>query len=250
MQNSLKFERPQSAFGTGFPNGRKTLFAVETEILAEIVNHFEKPFVFAFVRLMRTVSARERDMEMKGDLQMNATLQEPDISENVDQQPSVSDNVQETHLQGPTVDVVSVQPHHTKPGQTTVAVVIPPPSAIKTLNKGRFATGLLLSSSGVGLLLFVAVGMLQQFGLNGWFSLPIVAITAIGGIMMLGGGFGLMATAAPSLDDGEFERLMEAGNISDVCQEHSEAPGGSSDAQHRTDVPTGGSGEQRDADEV
>ena len=40
------------------------------------------------------------------------------------------------------------------------------------------------------------------------FPLLIVAIFAIIGIMLLGGGFGLMATATPGLDDGEFNRLM------------------------------------------
>ena len=43
------------------------------------------------------------------------------------------------------------------------------------------------------------------------------------GIMLLGGGFGLMATAAGSMDHGEFERLMEAGNISAVCPDESSA---------------------------
>ena len=67
---------------------------------------------------------------------------------------------------------------------------------------------------------------------------------------MLGGGFGLMATAAPSLDNGEFDRLMEAGNISNVCKDRSEATRESLDAEHRSDVPAGSSSEQRDADEV
>jgi len=67
---------------------------------------------------------------------------------------------------------------------------------------------------------------------------------------MLGGGFGLMATAAPSLDDGEFDRLMEAGNISNVCEDRSEVTRESLDAEHRSDVPAGRSSEQRDANEI
>ena len=118
------------------------------------------------------------------------------------------------------------------------------------MDKGRFFFGMLLSSAGVGLLLFVAVGIVQQFGAGGRFSLPLVAVTAIAGVMMLGGGFGVMATASGGLDDGEFERLMEAGNISNVCRERSDSSDDSSDAKQWADVPTGGSGEQRDADEV
>lgn len=101
--------------------------------------------------------------------------------------------------------------------QTKTAVppaVIPPPRAIPTMDKGRFASGLLLSSVGIGCLLLIAVGTLQQAGIAERFSMPIVACAAIMGIMMLGGGFGLMATAAAGFDDGEFDRLMEAGNIS------------------------------------
>ncbi len=92
--------------------------------------------------------------------------------------------------------------------------VIPPPRAIRAMDKGRFASGLLLSSVGIGCLLMIAVGTLQQADIAERFSMPIVACAAIMGIMMLGGGFGLMATAAAGFDDGEFDRLMEAGNIS------------------------------------
>ena len=35
--------------------------------------------------------------------------------------------------------------------------------------------------------------------------MPLVAISAIAGVMLLGGGFGLMATAVPGFDDGEFD---------------------------------------------
>jgi hypothetical protein len=101
--------------------------------------------------------------------------------------------------------------------QTQTAVppaVIPPPNAIRAMDKGRFASGLLLSSVGIACLLMIALGALQQANIAARFSMPIVACAAIMGIMMLGGGFGLMATAAAGFDDGEFDRLMEAGNIS------------------------------------
>jgi hypothetical protein len=67
---------------------------------------------------------------------------------------------------------------------------------------------------------------------------------------MLGGGFGLMATAAPSLNDGEFGRLTEAVNISSVCKDRTEATRESLAAEHRSDVPAGSSSEQRNADKI
>lgn len=94
--------------------------------------------------------------------------------------------------------------------------VEPPLVSTPTIDKGRFAFGMLLSAAGIATLLFIAAGALQQSGIAEQFSMPVVACTAILAIMMLGGGFGLMATAAAGFDDGEFERLMEAGNISAV----------------------------------
>ena len=56
--------------------------------------------------------------------------------------------------------------------------------------------------------------MLDVQQLGGDFTLVLVAIGVLTGVMMLGGGFGLMATAASGFDDGEFDRLIDAGNIS------------------------------------
>ena len=53
---------------------------------------------------------------------------------------------------------------------------------------------------------------------GGWLDGALVM-----GIMLAGGGFGLMANAAGSMEDGEFERLMEAGNISAAAPDESSA---------------------------
>ncbi|MEZ6062159.1 MAG: hypothetical protein R3C19_17610 [Planctomycetaceae bacterium] len=82
----------------------------------------------------------------------------------------------------------------------------------RKLQKRRFATGLLLSMAGMATILLVAVGGLQDAGLRGRISMPAIALCVIVGVMMLGGGFGLMATAAPGFDDEEFDRLMRAGD--------------------------------------
>ena len=73
------------------------------------------------------------------------------------------------------------------------------------------------------------------------------ASTAICGVMMLGGGFGRMSTAAPSLNDGEFGRLRDAVNIASVCKDRTETTRESLAAEHRSDVPAGSSSEQGDA---
>ena len=148
---------------------------------------------------------------------MNATLQTPQISENTTpQQPAPEIRGEQRTLE----PSIKLEPSDQIGLHRSLAVpptANPPRSQPKTMDKGRYAFGLLLSFLGVSLLLFVAVGMMQQFGTDGWSSLPLVAFTAIAGLMMLSGGFVVMATAAASLDDGEYERLIEAGNISNVC---------------------------------
>ena len=144
---------------------------------------------------------------------MNMTLEQTRTEEN---------SASQTRVNAASDERVESAPRPTTSAETVPAAIRPPvtpPPAAKPMEKGRFAMGLLLSTAGITLLMFVAVGTMQQLGVNGWFSMPLVAVTAIGGVMMLGGGFGLMATAAAGLDDGEFERLMEAGNISSVGDE-------------------------------
>jgi hypothetical protein len=43
-----------------------------------------------------------------------------------------------------------------------------------------------------------------------------VAGSVLTGVILLGGGFGLMATASSGFDEQEFDRLARAGNISAV----------------------------------
>lgn len=93
------------------------------------------------------------------------------------------------------------------------AVVTPQPSSARPMQKRRFFTGMLFAGGGIGLMLCVAVGALHSAGASGNLSLPSVALCMIVGLMLLGGGFGVMATAAPRFDDSEFDRLMRAGNL-------------------------------------
>ncbi|MEQ9406701.1 MAG: hypothetical protein RIK87_03205 [Fuerstiella sp.] len=96
----------------------------------------------------------------------------------------------------------------------------------RPMQKQRFLMGLVFSTLGIGLMLIVAVGTLQGFGINGRLSLPVVGLCMIIGLMLLGGGFGIMATAAPTFDDDEFERMVRAGDRSDPrnSQDDSDRP--------------------------
>lgn len=86
------------------------------------------------------------------------------------------------------------------------------PKPARPLQLKRFLTGMVFAACGIGLMLCVAVGALQDAGADGNFSLPAVAICMVAGLMLLGGGFGIMATAAPTFDDDEFDRLLRQGS--------------------------------------
>ncbi len=84
----------------------------------------------------------------------------------------------------------------------------------RPMKKCRFMAGLVLSTCGVATMLMVAAGTLQNLGINGRWALPAVGLCMLVGLMLLGGGFGIMATSAATFDDHEFDRLMESGNVS------------------------------------
>jgi hypothetical protein len=87
------------------------------------------------------------------------------------------------------------------------------PSEPARLKPVRFACGLLLTTTGMGLVLLVGIEMLEVQQLAGNFALALVAFGVLTGVTLLGGGFGLMATASSGFDETEFDRLMKAGNI-------------------------------------
>ena len=98
----------------------------------------------------------------------------------------------------------------------------------KKLRPLRFATGLCLTTFGMGLVLFVGIRMLEVQQIGGDFALLVVAGSVLTGVTLLGGGFGLMATASSGFDEQEFDRLAHAGNISAVVTAK-ETPGGNDD---------------------
>ena len=81
----------------------------------------------------------------------------------------------------------------------------------------RFAVGMLSTAGGAALILGVGVFVDEIRDAGGDFTLPLVGILALVGVMLLGGGFGVMATSSSGFDEEEFERLATAGNISAVA---------------------------------
>ncbi|GEM_PF-1463751 len=99
------------------------------------------------------------------------------------------------------------------PETTIDAIVVNSHAAPKRLQPVRFASGLLLSTTGMGMILLVGIQMLEVQQLAGNFALALVALGILTGVTLLGGGFGLMATASSGFDENEFDRLLKAGNI-------------------------------------
>lgn len=77
----------------------------------------------------------------------------------------------------------------------------------------RFGIGLLLTTSGMGLILLIGTRVLDVRQMGGDFAMILVAVGVLCGVTLLGGGFGLMVTASSGFDEQEFDRLMTAGNI-------------------------------------
>lgn len=138
-----------------------------------------------------------------------------------------------TNTASETVTVVSAKAAETfeTTAPETYSLESPGPEASaerKKLRPLRFATGMCLTTFGMGMVLFVGIRMLEVQQIGGNFALLVVAGCVLTGVMLLGGGFGLMATASSGFDEQEFDRLARAGNISAVVMS-TEKPGGNND---------------------
>ncbi len=86
-----------------------------------------------------------------------------------------------------------------------------PPRPLRPL---RFAFGMLLTGCGMAMILLIAIRLIEVRLMGGDFSTSWVAVGVLTGILLLGGGFGIMASSSSGFDEDEFDRLAEAGNIS------------------------------------
>ncbi|MCA9011395.1 MAG: hypothetical protein KDB01_16700 [Planctomycetaceae bacterium] len=87
---------------------------------------------------------------------------------------------------------------------------------IRKFRACRFTVGMLSTAGGAALILGVGFFVDEIRDAGGEFTLPLVGILALVGVMLLGGGFGVMATSSSGFDEEEFDRLATAGNISAV----------------------------------
>ncbi|MCA9036471.1 MAG: hypothetical protein KDA91_15155 [Planctomycetaceae bacterium] len=72
-----------------------------------------------------------------------------------------------------------------------------------TFHLRRFLAGLMLTALGVMSILLVGVSLIHVRRVGTEMALPIVGVAVLIGIMLLGGGFGLMATASAMPTDGD-----------------------------------------------
>jgi len=92
------------------------------------------------------------------------------------------------------------------------------PESIQKFQPLRFAVGLLCTSAGVALILGVGLRVIETRSVGGDFTMPLIGIGVLMGVMLVGGGFGVMATSSSGFDEAEFDRLATVGNISAVGQ--------------------------------
>ena len=92
------------------------------------------------------------------------------------------------------------------------------PKAIKQFQPLRFTVGLCCTASGVAIILGIGLRVVEMQDVSNDFAMPLIAVCVLTGVMLLGGGFGVMATSSSGFDEAEFDRLATAGNISAVSQ--------------------------------
>lgn len=92
------------------------------------------------------------------------------------------------------------------------------PTLIRKFQPRRFALGLFGTASGVALILGVGLCTIEMQNIGNDFTMPLIGICLLIAVMLLVGGFGVMATSSSGFDEDEFDRLATAGNISAVSQ--------------------------------
>ncbi len=136
---------------------------------------------------------------------------------------TIQDDSVNLHSEGPSTNVAAstdAVPNQSKITSKTDAAVHTQPASqpIRKFQPLRFAMGLLSTTSGMALILGVALRVFELRNISGDFAMPLNGICVLIGVMMLGGGFGVMATSSSGFDEDEFDRLATAGNISAVSQ--------------------------------
>lgn len=82
------------------------------------------------------------------------------------------------------------------------------PRTGRPMKISRFLAGLLVTTLGVSTILLIGISFVQVRRFGSEWMLPMVALSVVLGILLLAGGFGLMATASAGFDEEEFDRLL------------------------------------------
>lgn len=116
--------------------------------------------------------------------------------------------------------------------QTSNISTIESRGSVRQFQPFRFAVGLCSTTAGVALILAIGFRIIDGQKFSADFAMPLVAICILTGVMLLGGGFGVMATSSSGFDEAEFDRLAAAGNISSATETDLEC----SDVSNRADT--------------
>ena len=90
------------------------------------------------------------------------------------------------------------------------------PQAPKRTRRGPFLLGMVSSATGIGIVLCIAFGLVQLRRFAGDLSTLLLSGLMIFSVLLIGSGFGMMVLSAAVFDHQEFDRLVQAGNITAV----------------------------------
>ena len=88
--------------------------------------------------------------------------------------------------------------------------------APKRTRRGPFLLGMVSSATGIGIVLCIAFGLVQLRRFAGDLSTLLLSGLMIFSVLLIGSGFGMMVLSATVFDHQEFDRLVQAGNITAV----------------------------------
>lgn len=130
-----------------------------------------------------------------------------------------SANTTDDHSTSRPMNASADSPARSDPMETAVAARGLPPG----FRLRRFLIGFALSGLGLAVILLIGVSLISVRSLDAELAMPLVGLSVITGVMLVGGGFGLMATSSPAQDDDEFDRLMQGESLSAILEDRRQA---------------------------
>lgn len=75
-----------------------------------------------------------------------------------------------------------------------------------------FLMGLASSATGIAIILAIALSLLQLRWITGDFTILVLSLLTVFGVLLIGTGFGMMVLSSGGFDQPEFDRLSETGD--------------------------------------